>query len=1193
MKRLILLTLLGVIWLSAQNMNQYCSSPPFVGGKNAVVTPAILISQDMTGSMVFSAYHFNNEPYDSNKTYYGYADPTATYRRVYIKDTTYNWFNLKDTTTYKVLDHIYYLKKDPNDTISGNWINYKCTARIDIARKVFTGGKGRAYNDRSVLFFERGYTDFYWNQIMDCFVWKWANGSGQYDYEFWTYGGIITTDEVSKGVIREIADQDDDYMWDSDAPYFALQVFSTYSVFDRKIVCPFGSSLSAFLDSLDKPIPWGGTWVGDAIFEAIHYLTYVHPHWDGNYNWSQSWVGKPIQDGYDPWYEVVGGDTVSVSCRPMFIISLTDGESNADEAVQTCDHLPHATSPYGSQYNNFNVFDGDSWQEWYDCADDYAYYAHIVDLRPDNDPVFGLPDDQTITFYSIYLFGTEQGGMQLMKDVAKNGGFVDKNNNRKPDLQSEWDSDSNGVPDNYYYANDGYALEKALNDIFININVLTRITSASSGAITGGGVRSAGLAYHGQFYPRWDIGNAFLTWVGKIGALWLDPFGYLREDNYRPGQRTLDLKHDYALKMFFSTSAQKTVAARFADTAGLGIEALFAAVDTVPVESLNFVWDGAKQLLNRSPDSRKIFYNRNGNRRPFTPNQNWLDSHLGFGDADSCDTLIQFIRGYDFSSWHWRSRTYKNNKVWKLGDVIHASPLPVGEPSEGYHLIYGDDSYLNFWNKYKDRRTMIYVGANDGMLHAFNGGYYTELEDPFKIGRIDSVPPALGKELWAFVPYNVLPHLKWLTDTSYCHVYFVDLKPYPTDMKIFTADPNHPDGWGTILVSGMGFGGPKISIGSKTYHSSYCCFDITNPEVDNRKPQFMWEFTDDSLGFTLCVPGVVKIKDFSSGRNDKWYLVFGSGPQTLYGECTQKARIYVVDPLNGSLVGKINLPDSNSAVTNIFTADFGLNYFTNLIYFGTYDNNNGGKVYRILTHNDPNPANWTLHEVINLNKPVTAEGTAATDNAGNLWIYFGTGKYFSNVDVANTDTMVFFGLKDDTTRTSPYTFNDLVDVTNVKIYADSVTGISGVNNFDDLVTLIQGADGWYRKFDSIPGERVVTPAIVIGGAVIFTTFIPSDTSGSAQGSDLCVGGGGGPQTGNLWALFYLTGTAYKQAMLDTNATGEFKTHVPILGDMPSEPAMHIGAKQEKVFVQSAGGLVGVDTPLPYNPRGGVILWRGR
>lgn len=1162
MKRFIITLLITSVLLLAQGMNNYCSAPPFVGGKNAVVIPNVLITHDMTGSMRFWAYHWWGEAYNPMVTYYGYADPNSNYGRVSI-----GWRR--------------YFQKKPvgSGTYSGNMINYAFMTRMDVSRKAFTGGKGRDYDDKSRLLFERPA--------------RFNSMFGNY-----TYYGIVTTDstELSAGIIREIADKDYDFAWDEGAPYFALQTFSTSSRFYRKVKCPFGSSLIDILTVLENQDgnnrPTSGTNCGDAIFEAIHYLRFCNDHWNGDYSWNQSMVGTPV----DPWYEVVGGDTVSVSCRPTFCLVVGDGGSNSDHPVANCTHLPHPASPYGASYWNFYQYDGDD--DPYDpcsmwphdrCGDDYAYYAHVTDLRPDADPVYGIPDEQTITFYSVYLFAQgddADADSMFFRKVAKHGGFIDINGNKLYDLQVEYDADADGRPDNFFYVNRGEELEDALTQIFININALSRMTSATAGAITGTtqGLKSGGLTFLSQFYPRMELPapQEAIGWIGKTQSLWLGPYGWIREETQ--GNDRLHLKNDYVIDMFFSVGENRAVAARFQDTLGRGNDSSFVAIDTVAVSDLRFVWDAADELLSTHYNNRDIYTNLNG-LKDFTTANDSIDQHLDYGSASQCDSLIDYVRGRNYSVPNYRSREFGSD-VWKLGDIIHSSPMPVGRPPEAYHIIYGDGSYYDFWNQYLDRRNVVYVGANDGMLHAFNSGLCRGLDLEYEVAQIDPLGITLGKELWAYIPYNVLPHLKWLTDTSYCHVYYVDLRSYPTDAKVFTPDADHPHGWGTMLVSGMRLGGGEITVpGVDTYRSSYSCFDITNPESGNY-PQLLWEFTDDELGFTMCVPTIVKIAD-------EWFLVYGSGPTSIHGTSDQRAKIYIANPFTGAVIRKIEIPDDNTAITNIFAADWGLDYSVDLIYFGTYDNFDGGKIYRINTHQNTNPVGWTLHQVIDLGKPVTAEGSVATDGRGNLWIYFGTGKYFTTIDVADTTEQVFVGIKDDTTKgnstTPAFIYANLLDVTNVHVFSDTVTGMGGVNNFEDLVAEVEAKDGWYQRFNIEGGERVITPPLVFAGAVVFTTFTPADTSGAFQGPDLCIGGGGGPQAGNLWALFYLTGTAYKHAILDTTATGERETHVALIGDMPSEPAWFL----DRVFVASGGAFGGTEFNPPYNPFGGVKLWRGR
>ena len=1163
----------------AQTMNQYCSTPPFVGGEHTVVIPNVLIVQDMTGSMNFWAndtcMSHTLTPYDTNKIYYGYANP-------------FYWYD-----TVKVGDRLFYKKGSPG-WISGNRINWWHMTRIDIARKALTGGKGNAYNKKDTLIFEEPYYK--------------VNAA----YSGFYCTGIITTDstERTKGIIRTIADQDNNYIWDAGAPHFALMMFSTVS-FHCRVIVPFGNSLKSFLDTLELKSPTGSTWVGDAIFEAIHYLRYCEPHFSNysNYAWDQSWVAT----SKDPWYEVVGSDTVAVSCRPTFCIVIGDGGSNEDRReidFADCDHLPHAPSPYGAAHDAFWNYDfDDDWADsngidpWDDCngpspfhdrpGDDYAYYGHINDLRPDNDPLYGIPGKQSITFYSIYLFAQGEDNNAdsiLFRKIAKHGGFVDLNKDKKPGPDSaEWDSrPPYGRPDNFFYADEGYGLDSALTRIFIDISVLSRVTSASAATISSSGVHGGGLAYQAQFYPKMTAGGDTLTWVGSAQALWLDRFGYLHEDT--DSNNRLHLKNDWVVDMFFDSVTTATKAHRYQDTIGTGIESLFVAKGDVPVESLSFIWNAAQLLWNRAYFGRTVYtmtsITWSGER--FLPANNQIDKHLMINNSTAarCDSLINFILGCDYpSNSVYRSRIM-NNKVWKLGDIIYSSPTVVAEPREAFHQIYGDDSYYAFWDQYKNRPSMVYVGANDGMIHAFNGGIYNPLENPFEIAELQNGPSgqAPGTELWAFVPYNLLPHLKWLADTTYCHVYYNDLRPYATDARIFTADAVHPQGWGTLLICGQRFGGGHIPVfypfqppPGTQYRSSYIAFDVTNS--CQTTPTVLWCFNDDNLGFTLCIPTLIKVQS-------TWFLVFGSGPLTFYGESVQKAYLYVLNPLTGARLRKIQIPDNGSSITNIFGVDLGLDYSVDLLYFGTNDNAGGGKIYRINTHQNTNPASWTLHRVIDLNKPITSEGSVAIDDYGKLWLYFGAGKYYSSVDIANQDTMCFVGIKDDTSSVS---LNDLLDVSHVEVFKDSV---SVFGTWDNLLAMVGNKAGWIRKLDSLPGERVVTAPAVLGGAVIFTSFIPRDTAGAVPEADLCITSGG-TQGGNLWALFYTTGTAYRTPMLGEDANGRRLTHTPIIGDIPSEPVMHISMEKDKVFIQTSGGLVGYETPLPYDPRGGVMLWRGR
>lgn len=353
--------------------------------------------------------------------------------------------------------------------------------------------------------------------------------------------------------------------------------------------------------------------------------------------------------------------------------------------------------------------------------------------------------------------------------------------------------------------------------------------------------------------------------------------------------------------------------------------------------------------------------------------------------------LIDYIRGQDQSELDitglttvtvpaMRKRSYHNDRTgldqtWRLGDIVSSSPTQVGRPAEGYHLIYRDESYARFLARYQMRRSVIYVGGNDGMIHAFNAGFYDPYDRTFKTAIaepfIDSIGNdktyqfgerftdwnndgvytpanqtqfALGAELWAYVPYNLLPHLYWLSETTYPHVFYNDLPPKVFDAKIFfqadgttPIDADHPDGWGTVMVMGMRFGGGHITAdmnrnnlvdvgaaGDREMSSAYVVMDITNPE---KEPRVLAELRLPRQGYTTCYPTVIPMRSKRSedgsavfDTND-WYLVFGSGPADAAGYAASRDAVGQV--ATSGTVGESKIIDQGISEQNgrLFVVD--------------------------------------------------------------------------------------------------------------------------------------------------------------------------------------------------------------------------------------------------------------------------------
>jgi type IV pilus assembly protein PilY1 len=342
-------------------------------------------------------------------------------------------------------------------------------------------------------------------------------------------------------------------------------------------------------------------------------------------------------------------------------------------------------------------------------------------------------------------------------------------------------------------------------------------------------------------------------------------------------------------------------------------------------------------------------------------------------EEDALNALVAWLRGYDQLNEEQgtddnknerldkelRSRQFKigtDTKEWKLGDVIHSTPLVVSKPAEAYHYIYRDPTYNRFADKWANRRHVVYFGGNDGMLHAVNAGFYMEstnqfccsepvdgaCSDPVTNGSCGDLPH-LGDELWAYIPYNLQPHLKCLADKFYAHKYFVDQKPRVVDVQIFeeedacTSDDGlsskdcvHAGGWGTLLIGSMRFGGAPVTAAelngqvddTREFSSSFFILDITNPEAE---PVLLGELTRTTdttvdgdgnpvdvyvdLNYTTSFPTMIIMRDTIGTNNVRtdWYLAMGSGPANEDGSNDNTAKgvgkiaIYPLAWLQGSL----------------------------------------------------------------------------------------------------------------------------------------------------------------------------------------------------------------------------------------------------------------------------------------------------
>ena len=647
--------------------------------------------------------------------------------------------------------------------------------------------------------------------------------------------------------------------------------------------------------------------------------------------------------------------------------------------------------------------------------DDIAFWLHTTDLRQATVPNLGvagqaLVGTQNLTIYTFLAFGS---GINILRDAAKMGGFEDRNGSGTPDLPEEWDKINNdtgasapdGVPDTYFESNDAFAMRNRLESAITSL--LSKSSSGTSVSVLASSSTGEGSLYQAYFYPSTTEGLQEIKWTGFTQGLFLDAFGNIREDRGGAGGIP-DGKLVYAqsgttidniMRTRYDTASGDVFVDRYKDDNGDGVADSTTAYESVSLKEIQGIWEAGRLLALRTAPTRKIFtWTEPTAGTPVVikfdytaPNDNsaTLQPYLKAAIAPSTEAanIIKYIRGESVATYRPREIKVPAGTgpltTWKLGDPIHSTPTFVGAPRERYDVIYGDGSYTPFFVKWKNRRSVVYEGANDGMFHAFNAGFYYPGDDSgspeIEHGRYltqriapDTAvasTPALGEELWGFVPMQLLPQLKWLTDPSYGHSYYVDLKPKVTDVRMFCGGPgtvpagciagqantDHDNGWGTIVIVGMRLGGsctdctanqgaPKMTITDGTSRdmlSSYFVLDITNPEED---PKLLWSFTDSTLGLTTGYPVIVRTNPVADATtlmtHESWFMVVGSGPVGYdylprNTSNTQTSRFYAWNLKTGVKQPIFATSDANSFMGNLLSVDVDLDYRVDSLYGGT------------------------------------------------------------------------------------------------------------------------------------------------------------------------------------------------------------------------------------------------------------------
>lgn len=477
-----------------------------------------------------------------------------------------------------------------------------------------------------------------------------------------------------------------------------------------------------------------------------------------------------------------------------------------------------------------------------------------------------------------------------------------------------------------------------------------------------------------------------------------------------------------------------------------------------------------------------------------------------------------------------------------LGDMINSDPFFVGAPS----FAYSFSGYSSFRNTWRNRTGIVYVGANDGMLHGF---------------RVSD-----GKELLAYVPSKMYgttskPTLSRLTKVDYIHQHGVDGSVTVGDAQVTSGGTT---AWKSVLVGGLRAGGQGIF-----------ALDVTDPSKftessTNTAATVMWEFTDaddPDLGLTFSQPSIVRMK------NGKWAAIIGNGYNNSEADgaasTSGKGALYIVyldgpNSTNGSWAasatdvtcrtGSCSTPYYRKLVVNSGSVatpnglatpapvDVDGDSIIDYIYAGDLN----GNMWRFDVTN-ADPANWAVayggspmfvaKDASNNNLPITTKpevglNLLSTSSTTDLTVYFGTGKYIETADnsVASQRTQSFFGIFDEPTSSTPMASGR--SVLQQQTILQEVTRNSNRFRVTSQNALdLSAKKGWFIDLkvgsSGNGGERQVTNPILRGGRIIFTTLIPS--------AEVCEFGG----TGWLMEVDAKTGGRLPVSPFDTNDDATF------------------------------------------------------
>lgn len=797
---------------------------------------------------------------------------------------------------------------------------------------------------------------------------------------------------------------------------------------------------------------------------------------------------------------------IQASCQRNYIILVTDGMSTEDDDPI----LGSAIGDFDKDKADPGSFDSDGTH----YLDDVAKYLYDVDLLPDDSTKPHTLGTQRVTTFTIGfgLGGADADAVNLLARTA----------------------DTDHGHGQAFLAADQTGLSEALTQVISNIletnsSFVAPVVPVSPENKTS----NASRLYIGLFKPGSAGG-----WSGNLKKFGLDRNNNLLDRN-GAFANWVDLDgNGWDDRPPYESLPNGRVNGSFRDTS---ISYWSSTLDVGEVDA-----GGAGALLQqRDPATRRIF--------TYLGNQSLVDSSnafdvanagitstlLGVADAAARDDLVRFVRGYDAYDDNGNgSKT--DNRDWIMGDVLHSRPTVVNYASYTFSATSEADCATN--------KTMIYVGGNDGMLHAFRD--------------------CDGTEAWAFVPPDALPNLQYMRSTS--HTNYVDstVAAYVYDAPPADGTSNH-----VYLLVGQRRGGGTNTVPAK---GNYYLIDATDAE----NPKYISQFSNATAGFTEMAEtwSEPKIEKLKIGSGFKIAAIFGGGYDNLnedsrYGATSQylgTGGVTYADTGAGQITSSgtsaafnpkgrgiyiveiASLAASAQGYVSDFTNSGSLLWsYTNATNAGmthsipgeiaTVDSKGRGYIDRLYAvdvagslwrfnigayPSDSTTASWTGLKIFTTNpgslgatdvgrkafyKPAVVPDycydPVSKKNVTCDMVFYGTGDREHPLNMHVLDRIYMIKAKDidSTGKTEACVSGEtnpskcLVDVTLNQLQTTEIKNVSvvpgspTVGSVEYYLNLLNSSGGWYIRLDENQGEKVLATPRVINKMAYFTTYVPTNS----------------------------------------------------------------------------------------------------